>query len=389
MVMETKMRTTESATGKLVLAIAYVAGMVDMVALPVWVGALMQHYQFSPTQAGLTVTLFLGGIVLASLTMAPFFNRVPRRWVATAGYALGSAVFLFASIQPVGPEQPVLVACLHFMAGLAVGTGLSLTDGVIGRSLNPHRTWAIVNISLGVFAVIFMATTPQLIARAGASNLFLVFGLLMAAGALAVGLAFPEPADHSSHQARVLAKRSPIPATAWFIIATVACLTLNQALVFSFVERVGAFRGFTADQVTAVLIALGLVNLTPGILAVLLQNKWNPVVVGMGGPVMQAILAVCLTSTSELGVFAVSASCYVFVVIFTHTFLFGLLARLDSSGRAVAATPAMMMIGSCVGPILGGALVQGAGYAALGWAACAVSTVAVCLMAQVYRRDAE
>jgi hypothetical protein len=48
----------------------------------------------------------------------------------------------------------------------------------------------------------------------------------------------------------------------------------------------------------------------------------------------------------------VAASVFAAVMIFTHTFAFGLLARLDLSGRAMAATPAMLMIGAAIGPIL-------------------------------------
>ena len=37
------MTTPSSPGGKAVLTVAHVAGMIDMVALPLWIGALMQH----------------------------------------------------------------------------------------------------------------------------------------------------------------------------------------------------------------------------------------------------------------------------------------------------------------------------------------------------------
>ena len=54
------------------------------------------------------------------------------------------------------------------------------------------------------------------------------------------------------------------------------------------------------------------------------------------------------------------------MMIFTHTFAFGVLSKLDPTARALAGTPAMLMIGAAIGPILGGALVQGFGYGASG-----------------------
>ena len=92
-----------------------------------------------------------------------------------------------------------------------------------------------------------------------------------------------------------------------------------------------------------------------------------------------------MSNSTGFAPYAVAAAFYVFMVIFTHTFLFGLLSRLDPSGRAVAATPAMMMIGSCIGPALGGAIVQGLGYPGLGWAACVVTALALIAMLQVRR----
>ena len=52
---------TDSALGRTALAVAHCAGMVDLVALPVWVGVLVAHHRFDPQQAGALVTLFLAG----------------------------------------------------------------------------------------------------------------------------------------------------------------------------------------------------------------------------------------------------------------------------------------------------------------------------------------
>ena len=71
-------------------------------------------------------------------------------------------------------------------------------------------------------------------------------------------------------------------------------------------------------------------------------------------------------------------------MIFTHTFAFGVLSRLDRSARALAGTPAMLMVGAAIGPILGGLLVQSFGYPALGVAAVVIALAAVVLFARVH-----
>ena len=42
---------TESVRGRIALMVAHCAGMVDLVALPVWVGTLISVYRFDPQQA--------------------------------------------------------------------------------------------------------------------------------------------------------------------------------------------------------------------------------------------------------------------------------------------------------------------------------------------------
>ncbi len=380
------MNTADNFRGQAVLALAHVAGMIDMVALPLWIGALMQYYKYSPAQAGITVTLFLLGVVVSSIVLAPRFNRLPRRMAATLGFVVATTSFAAMCALPVAVQSFQALAALHVVAGLGVGSALTFTHGAMGRSSNPHRSWAIANVALGVFAVFFLGGIPQLMVHFGATVFFAVVASTMGIAAVVVACMFPTApnGDEAGPGVATIAIKA-VPKSAWFVIAVIMCLTLNQAMVFSFVERIGAERGFGIDRVHAVLIALGLVNLTPGVLAALLEKKWSPVAVGIAGPVGQAVLAVVMSSSVVFGFYAVAAALYVFMVIFTHTFLFGLLSKLDVSGRAAAATPAMMMVGSCIGPALGGAIVQGVGYPGLGWAACVVALIAIVCMVQGQR----
>jgi hypothetical protein len=74
------------------------------------------------------------------------------------------------------------------------------------------------------------------------------------------------------------------------------------------------------------------------------------------------------------------------VLIFMHTFLFGLIARLDPSGRALASTPAMMMTGSAIGPALAGTVATHAGFGGLAALAVAVGACATLCFALVARQ---
>jgi predicted MFS family arabinose efflux permease len=362
--------------------VAHCAGMVDLVALSVCVGALIAHYGFDPQQAGGLPTLFLIGAVLASVTLAPRIQRVRGRWVAAVGFGISALAFVFAA-SVTGYAQ---LAVLHAIAGVAAGAALSVTHGTIARSANPHRLFAIVGIALGVFAIVFLAGTPQLIAALGGSALFHAFAAVMALGALASLVAFPTPATESGAGAQP-AKPAALPKVVWFGIVGVSCMTLVQAMIFSFLEPAGLRRGFDQGAINGVLIALGLVNLLPAALAALLQKRLAARKVLLVGPVIQLALGATIMTSRMFEPYAFAAAFFAAVMIFTHTFAFGLLARLDGSGRALTGTPAMLMIGSAVGPFLGGTLANAFGYESLAVAAACLAVIAMTCFARLPARD--
>ncbi len=364
--------SVESRRGRAALMVAHCAGMVDLVALSVWVGVLITHYGFDAQRAGGLPTLFLAGVVLASVVLAPRFQRLPGRRVASAGFAISALTFWLAA----GTTSYAELAVLHGLSGVAAGAALSVTHGTIARSANPHRLFAVVGIALGVFAVVFLGGTPQLIAALGGPALFHTFAAVMAVGAIASALAFPSPAPTPVAEMRS-ARLPTLPRVVWFGIAGIAAMTLVQAMTFSFLEGVGHYRGFAQQAINGVLIALGLVNLLPAALAALLEKRLAARRVVLIGPVVQCALAATIMLSPAFGPYAFAASILAAVMIFTHTFAFGLLARLDTSGRALAATPAMLMIGSAIGPFLGGTLITLSGYESLALAAACLAAAAV------------
>ena len=97
----------------------------------------------------------------------------------------------------------------------------------------------------------------------------------------------------------------------------------------------------------------------------------------MAGAAVQALLALVVTQSSGFLPYAMATSVFVAVQIFTHTFIFGWLSQHDTSGRAVALTPAMLMSGAAIGPVLGGVLTASFGMASLGAAVLAIDAIAV------------
>lgn len=370
------MNRTSNGGSRAVLMLAHFAGMIDLVALPVWVGALAQHYGYDLEHAGMIVTAFLLGAVAASLFAAPRFNRMPHRLCAMGGY--GGAALAFACATQVDTFAALL--CLHALAGVSLGFGLSMVHGAIGRSANPHRLFAMAGAALGVGAVVFYGAVPPAIVANGGRVLFMVFAGLMAVTALACS-AFPQVATDAVHAQQ----RAPLPRVAWLAILGVTCMALNQSITFAMLDRIGVMRGFGQERVNMVLLICGFVNLLPAVLAGLLQQRLSAARVALVAPLIQATLAVVIASSPVFAPYALACSVFAAVMIFTHTFLFGLIARLDPSGRAVASTPAMMMTGAALGPALAGTVAMRTGFGGLAVLAVLVGIAATCAFAYVGR----
>lgn len=375
------MTTTEKWPGRIALMVAHCAGMVDLIALPVWVGTLITVYHFDPQQAGGLATLFLVGAVVASLFFAPRFGRINGRLATAIGFAGAALAFAFASTQTA--FTPLAIA--HAAAGLSAGTALSFTHGTIGRSVNPHRLFAIVGTALGVFAILFLGAAPNGIAAMGGAVLFQIFAGVMAVAAIVAAIAFPQPAG--GEVATEAAVPQKIGRAVWAGVLGVSTMALIQAMVFSFLQQVGTDNGYGLPAITGVLIALGFVNLLPAPLAAILEKRLKAEQVVLVGPILQAVIALLIMASTSFVPYAAGALFFAAVMIFTHTFAFGLLSRLEGTGRALAATPAMLMVGSAIGPILGGTLVKSFGYPAIGVAACILALVAVALFSQARLPD--
>ncbi|TFZ02779.1 MFS transporter [Ramlibacter henchirensis] len=376
------MTSTENLRSRIALMAAHCAGMVDIVALPVWVGTLIARFGFDPQQAGALATLFLLGAVTASLVLAPRFHRLQGRWIVPMAYAAACAAFVACTRT----DQFGTLALLHALGGLATGVGLSITHGTVALTSNPHRLFGFMQVAIGVFGIAYMVAAPQVIAAVGGPGLFAVFGAIMLVACVITALAFPN-ARRAPTEPHVRAPAAgPLPKAAWCAMAGISLMNVTQAMVFSFLERMGADRGFTAPDLHILLIVVGVVNLAPGAIAAFLQHRLDARNVVLAGATAQAALALALVSSTAFPAYAAAGAVFVSAVIFTHIFTFGLLARLDPSGRAVSATPAMMMIGAAVGPILGGTLVKFFGYGAIGWAALAIDVVAFCFYLQLRGR---
>lgn len=366
-------RPVDSSKGWISLVLCHCSGLIDLVAMPVWIGiVLIGMYGLSPQSAGTLVSCFLGAAVISSAIVSPRVNRIRGALAVPLGYGVAAAAFI--GMATTRDYNTMIV--LHLVGGLGVGVGLSMAHATMGASSNPHRLIAVAFFVLTLVSLGFLGGVSKLVVAYGGPTLFLALGCMMLVTALFAIVGFPSRrtdvlhADASIHQGK-------LPRVVWLAMIGTSFALLNHSMMFGFVERVGDAHGFSRAQLMNTMLAIGLVNLSPGILATWFEKKISPKVVIVFGPAIHAMLCLMLTQTTLYTVYTVGACLFPVVMTFTHTFIFGYLARLDPSGRAVGATPVMLMTGSAIGPFLGGAVAQRFGYESLGWIVVALAVVSV------------
>lgn len=89
------------------------------------------------------------------------------------------------------------VAALAFVALATVAGGdyaallaLTMVDGIIGRSDNPHRMFAYTGVAVAVFGIVVLGSGPAIIGQAGGTALWYVFAGVMGMAAVLALVAF-------------------------------------------------------------------------------------------------------------------------------------------------------------------------------------------------------
>lgn len=368
-------------TGRITLAIAHCAGLIDLIALPLWIGALVGAYALDPQEAGFLLTLFLIGVVISSVLIAPFFDKLQGRWVACLAYA-GASLALFEIMET---RDFVRIAISHGLGGLCVGAALSIKDGTVARSENPHRLFAILGTALGTFALVFLSVMPSVMTVQGGAVVFLAFSGMMAIASVFSLFAYPDLAKNTEITKETDGKSSSPELGIWYGVAGLCLMSVIQAMSFSFLEQAGLNQGYAVENINAILATLGLINLIISILAGVLQHRIATQWVLKFGPLAQGLLVFVVYTGDNFYAYAISGSLFVSMMIFTHIFAFGYLAKLEPTGRVLAGTPAMIMTGAAIGPILGGTLVKTVGYEGVGYAAIVIAVAAFACFQRLHK----
>jgi len=339
--------------------------------MPVLVGGLVRASGLNARQGGLVAAADVIGMATAN-ALAFFWIR-RSNWRYVAGLAIAALITGNLLCTQEFGFWPLLLT--RGWTGMAEGTALALTYGILAQSTAPDRNYGLflaLNLTLGAITDLL---SPTLIGHFGVQSLFLVLcGYpLLTLSLLAFVPAGPglAPVNSTHHNLR--------PMLAPIAIALVANLVyfVGQSGAWAYFERLAVSQGLPL-QAAANGIALSLLGGVAGAISASWLNIRLPRVVPL-------VLAVLLAAGGLAGLqllpmsaftFAAAAAVFNFGNNFGHPYLLGYLAALDPTARYAVVSGALQTGGMGIGPVIAAFLVTNTHFEAslqLGYASFALT----------------
>ncbi len=346
-------------------ASAYGVGLLGLWALPFLISAIIHDLQLNEAQAGLLMSAEFGFTMLASLLVAPFMGRAPRRTLAIAGTLLAIA----ANLASAHVADLYLLAAVRCVAGIGAGLALACGNAAVSSAKQPDRIAGHMNVLSVLLMIVVMLGYAKVMAAFGLSGLYYAMAATMAVMLLAIPfLAQRAPVAEtvvvsSSGKGNVLLS---LPAICMMLAMFV--FQARDTMGWAFVERIGTMVGYSGDELGVLLSVQSVVGLVGPLLAAMIGKRF-----GMSTPVILAVLLTGATSLSYVlgehskSMYTAGVMTICITYFYALSYLTGLAAELDREGRVVAAAGSFLSLGLAVGPAISGGLISLGGFTLAAW----------------------
>lgn len=349
-------------------ASAYGVGLLGLWALPFLISAIINDLSLNEAEAGILMSAEFGFTMLASLVIAPFMGRAPRRTLALGGTLLAIA----ANIASANITDIYTLAAVRCLAGLGAGLALACGNAAVSSARQPDRVAGHMNVLSVLLMIVVMLGYAKVMALYGLPGLYYAMAATMAVMLLAIPmLAQRAPVAEASHLSAARKGASGNVLLSLPAICMMLAMFVFQArdtMGWAFVERIGTMVGYSGDELGVLLSAQSVVGLIGPLLAAMIGKRF-----GMSTPVILAILLTGGTSlayvlgehSKTLYTAGVMTICVTY--FYALSYLTGLAAELDREGRVVAAASSFLSLGLAVGPAISGGLISLGGFSLAAW----------------------
>ncbi|MFZ0155707.1 MFS transporter, partial [Pseudomonas sp.] len=155
---------------------AYGVGLLGLWALPFLISAIIHDLHLNEAQAGLLMSAEFGFTMLASLLIAPFMGRAPRRTLAL----IGTLLAIVANLASANIENIYALAAVRCLAGLGAGLALACGNAAVASAKHPDRIAGHMNVLSVLLMIVVMLGYAKVMALYGLPGLYYAMAATMA-----------------------------------------------------------------------------------------------------------------------------------------------------------------------------------------------------------------
>ena len=366
------------------ISILYPLGPAAVILAPLIVGGVIDDYGFSEEQAGLIASMEGLGVVIGLLVGALWVRRVSwTRMLYLLLVAYAGANALSAAFDSASALLAMRLAC-----GLCGGSLFAIINAALGDNRQPDRAFGIAQSVQGVMMFAAFAAAPLLAEGQRVTGLF----LMLAGAALVLMLCvsrFPHEGAHAERPGGNQDRPAGLRGLIW--IGLFGGL-VYYASIFGFwawIERIGVGAGLDSSAVELALSLSQIAAVAGGLAAGFAGDRFGriaPLVCASGG---QLLVLWMLMGDIAAPAYFIGASLYQGLYIIATSYLLGVIAKLDTSGKYVVVMNGMLGIGVAVGPSIAAALIRNGDYSGINLAAGAgVALTLVLFLFVIFRSRA-
>ena len=362
-----------SASAVFAMASCHIAGLFFLPMMPLVMGAFAEGLGANSIWLGTIASIQLGATAIGAFSFSKLSFRFSARYLVLCAIALE---FLF-NLATALSASLIEVAVLRGLSGITEGVLLAAAGAAAVLSRKTEKVFVFYNAGLAFIAVGFLFLGSKIIPLYGYAGGFALFCLIDFVALILIYRAMPdfnigiEQKQNSLNVSMHLKKKA-------FLALTFFGAALAGAQTF--IERLGVWHGATVTAVGSAL-ALGwcVAIISPFVVLPMIRRKG-----GVGLLVVAYILlitaALTLTLAASLPVYLFAAALFTPIVMVIEPIQFGVLGRVDSTGRLAALGPAAISVGSAIGPLVASASVGLFGLVSIGVLASSFIIVSILLL---------
>jgi len=372
-------RATEGWRKILGASMGIVVGFSGLITLPVWLVLAADELAMNSQTAGIISAVQLASAAVSSTLISRLLSRIDLRKAAIIATLFVVAGNIFSAFS--GSIAVLIIA--RILSGMGEGAALASTNAWIARSSAPAKIITIVQVAVALGSVLAFFMLPRLAEGYGSTGVFLAIAGFAVLGAISL------PALHASPRTEKDisgSAASGLTVSGFWGVGIFLCLYAAMQGVWAFLGSISDSVGVTLSS-TGDLLAVGAVIALAGpIIANRLSIIFGQVATVTLGLLVSATATLLIVASGQIVLFSGAVLAIQLIALYNLTAIFSLLAELDSSGKAAAAAPAAINIGSAIGPLIAGFALSISGFALLGWFSAGLYVLAILFVFASWRQ---